>query len=100
MNYSIIRTPVHYRLICLQKSNDKKTFLIVCTCQDECSVVYAGEDLLQAESLYHKLLDGCVTPCTLQDIVDDMGDHTRAVSIVAQNVKYLEDTKEDEMDAS
>ena len=47
-------------------------YYVEVTLENERSAAYLGEDAARAMSVYKTILDGTVTPCTLQSIVEDL----------------------------
>ena len=62
-----------YRLLANTKEQDEKFWIEVAKIP-EVHLCGVGNDLLVALDCYRKIVDGAVTPCTLEEVVDDLHD--------------------------
>lgn len=63
--------PLCYRLS-LCGSEEHPHFLISVSSATEQGEIAAGADLLRALDYFHRIVRGCVTPCTLSEIGEDL----------------------------
>lgn len=68
-----IRGLIRYHLVSCPLCEQECLYFLNVSFDDDFSCVYAGNDRERALRIYHLAVDGNVTPCTLEDIVEDAG---------------------------
>ena len=70
---SVLSRKVHYRLIRASLRGKNHFFISVRLGTERCTLALPTQSEEQARNFYRVIRDGLVTPCTLADIVSDLG---------------------------
>ena len=83
------RDAITYRLLSLRRTAAQGRYLLIAQYRDDCICLELEEDELRSKAAYERIVQGSVTPVSVQDVLEDLGIPCVEYEILNQDVVPL-----------